>query len=133
MAQKDSQEKVLQFRLLEARLEGLIRHRELVANRLAEIEGTIAGIDEIDKSKGSVAFHVGTGAFVPAKPATDENIIVTIGADVAVEKTVPNAKKLLETMMKEANEALNEVQKEIEALTKMLEEMVPEIEAAHGH
>lgn len=133
MTQKDSQEKLLQFRMLEARLENLIKQRDLVANRLVEFENTIASIDEVTKAKSDVAFHVGSDAFIPANPVADGKLVVLIGADVALEKSAADAKKILEGRKTEIGEALKQIQKEVENTSKMLEGMVPEIEAMHGH
>lgn len=133
MAQKDSQEKLLQFRMLEARLDGLIRQRDAIAGRMLEIETTIASIEEISNAKGEINFHVGGDVFIPAKPVADGKLVVMIGADVAVEKTFADAKKTLEGRRHEMGEILNRMQKEIEGTSKMLEDMIPEIESMHGH
>lgn len=133
MTQKDSQEKLLQFRMMEARLEGLMKHREFIANRILEIDATSVSIDEVAKSKGEVLFHVGGEAFMQAKPANEGRVVVIIGADVAMEKDVPDAKKILESRKKEAEDAMKHVQKEIETISKSLEAMLPELEAGHEH
>jgi len=123
---------MMQFRMVEARLDGMIKHREFVANRIAEIEGTVASIDEISKAKGEVMFHVGGEAFMQARPSEGGKVLVTIGADVALEKTVEEAKKLLQSRRKEAEDAMGDIQKEIENLTRTLEGMMPEMEALNG-
>lgn len=133
MTQKDSQEKMLQFRMLESRLEGMMKHREMVLNRIAEIDATISSISEIEKSKDHVLFHVGGEAFVQAKPSSEGKIIVMLGADVAMEKTVPEAKKILDARKKEAETVSGQVQREIENLSKMLENMMPGLEALQGN
>lgn len=125
MAQKDSQEAMIQFRMMEARLETMVKQRDMVVNRLAEIENTIAGVEEVAKAKGDVLFHVGGEAFLPAKPVQDGSVVVMIGADVALEKTVPEAKTMLESRLREAQNVLGQIEAEIENLSKTLESMVP--------
>lgn len=131
MSSKD-QEAALQFRLLEAKLEGMARQREMVANRMSEIDATIAGIEEISKAKDEVVFHVGGEAFMPARPAKDAKMIVMIGAEVAVEKTVDESKALLHSRRKEAEDVMKHLEREIEGVTKQLEEMMPTLDSGRG-
>lgn len=129
MAQKDSEQKLLDLRMLEARLEALAKHREFVATRILEIDTTVNSIDEISKANSNVIFHVGGEAFMPASPSKEGKVIVMIGADVAMEKDVSDAKNILASRRKEAEDALKQVQSEMEALNKKIESAAMSIEA----
>lgn len=133
MAQKDSQDELLQFRTTEARLEGLIKHRDMVVSRLNEIEVTMNSIEQVAKSKDDVLFHVGGEAFMSAKPHSDGKVLVMIGAEIALEKTPEEARKLLTSRKAEAENVLKQVQKDVESLTADLERMAAHIEGGHGH
>lgn len=133
MEQKDSEMNMVELRMMEVKLENLMRQRELLANRLAEIEGTAASIEDISKAKSEVLFHVGGEAFMPAKPLNENKIIVMLGADVAIERNIEDAKKILESRKKEAEGILVQVQNEIERLTKEATELAQKIEEGHDH
>ena len=133
MTDEGMREKMMQMRMLEASIEGMMKNRDMVAQKIGEIEATIASLDELSRSKGEMKFHLGDGVFFPTTLGGGGKIIVSIGADVALEKTPEEAKKTLESRRVEANKALAETQKEIDALTKKLDTMIPEIESAHGH
>lgn len=120
------------MRVLESRIEGLAKHMEFVAGRISEIEGTMSSIAEVSKAKGDVVFHVGGEAFMPAKPSGDGKVIVVIGADVAMEKTVDEARALLESRKKEAEDVMRHVQKDIEYLTKKMESAAAGLEDEGG-
>jgi prefoldin alpha subunit len=111
------------LRVLEASLESMMKQREMIIGRIAEIDATITGIEEASKAKGEVLFHIGGEAFMQAKPSTDGKIIVMIGADVALEKTPEEAKKVLEERKAEASKIMMQIQKEIENSTRELEEL----------
>lgn len=131
MGQKDDQ--MMELRLVESRIEALMKHREMVANRVMEIEGTATSIEELSKSKGDVLFHVGGEAFFPANPVKEGKVVVMAGADVAIEKNIEDAKTLLQKRKKEAEDILAQVQKEIERLSKEASGMAQEIEQGHEH
>jgi prefoldin alpha subunit len=118
-----SEHNMTRLRVLEASLESMMKQREMIIGRIAEIDATIAGIEEASKAKGEVLFHIGGEAFMQAKPSTDGKIIVMIGADVALEKTPEEAKKVLEERKAEAGKIMMQIQKEIENSTRELEEL----------
>lgn len=118
-----SEHNMTRLRVLEASLESMMKQREMIIGRIAEIDATITGIEEASKAKGEVLFHIGGEAFMQAKPSTDGKIIVMIGADVALEKTPEEAKKVLEERKAEASKIMMQIQKEIENSTRELEEL----------
>lgn len=128
-----SDDGMMQLRVLEARLESMTRQREMLANRMAEIDATAAGIEEASRAKGDVLFHVGGEAFVQAKPSNEGKVIVMIGADVALEKTPEEAEKVLEERKAEAAKIMSQIQKEIESSTRELEELAAGLEKGHAH
>lgn len=132
MSQKEQQEKMMTFRIMEARMEELSRSREALAARMANIENTIASIDELSKAKGDFSFHLGDGIFFPAKTA-EGKVMVTVGADVAMERTLPEARKMLETRKAEAIGAIGSMQKEMEDLSKKMEVLMHDMGIDHAH
>jgi prefoldin alpha subunit len=128
-----SDEEVLQLRTMESRLQGLMQHRDMVAGRVAEIEATAAGIEEVSKAKGEALFHVGGEAFMQARPSAEGKVIVMVGADVALEKTAAEAKELLQRRKAEAEQAMKRVQAEIDSLAKEMESMANDMASHAGH
>jgi len=123
----------MRLRVLEAKLESMARQREMLASRIAEIDATAAGIEEASKARGDVLFHIGGEAFMHARPADGGKVIVMIGADVALEKTPEEAKKILEERKAEAVKIMSQIQKEIESSTRELEGLAAEMEHGHTH
>jgi len=123
----------MHIRMLEARIENMMKQREMLANRIAEIDATAAGIEEASKAKGDVLFHIGGEAFMHAKPSNDGKVIVMIGAEVALEKSAEEAVKILGERKAEANNILGQIQKEIESSTRELETEAAKMEHGHTH
>jgi prefoldin alpha subunit len=124
---------MMHLKMLEARIENMMKQREMLANRIAEIDATSAGIEEASKAKGDVLFHIGGEAFMHARPSNEGKVIVMIGAEVALEKSAEDAVKILGDRKVEANNILGQIQKEIENSAKELESLAAGMDHGHEH
>lgn len=124
---KDLQEKILAYRILEARLDSLVKQRDLLANKILEIQISLNSIDEISKSNEEILFPIGSQAYAFGKVIEKNKLIVEIGAGVALEKNVGEAKEILNRRKKEIESGLGEVQKSVLEISAGLELLGPEI------
>lgn len=128
MAEKELQEKILQYRILEARMETLMRQRQLIAEKISEIQTTLSSIDELEKSKDSVLFPIGSAAYTYGKVIDSKNIIVEIGAGVALSKPADEAKQILNKRSEEMEHAISQIEHEVRKISFEIEKLGPEIE-----
>lgn len=126
--QKELQEKILTYRILEARLDSLLKQRDMLASKLIEIQSTLDSIDEIEKGKEEILFPIGAEAYTFGKVTDKKKMIVEIGANVALEKTVEEGKQILNKRETEMENTLNVVQRGIAELSSGLEQLGPEIQ-----
>lgn len=127
--QEELQQNILTYRILEARLDALVKQRSLVINKILEIASTLESINEI-KESGEVLFSLGSNAYTKGKITDKEKIIVEIGANIALEKNVEEAKNTLEKRKKELEESLREIENEIGKITfslQILSEKIKEL------
>lgn len=125
--QKELQEKILTYRILEARLDSLFKQRDMLASKMIEIQATLASADEIEKSEGEILFPIGAEAYAFGKVTDKNRFIVEIGANVALEKNLEETRQILDKRRAEIENALNAVQKEIAQAYASLERLEPEI------
>lgn len=125
---RELEEKVVAFRILESRLEALLKQREMISNKLLEIQSTLNSIDEMEKSN-DILFSIGSEAYATGKIADKNTLIVEVGANVALEKTVKEGKEILNTRKAELEGAMKEVQKGISEASTMINQLGPEIQA----
>lgn len=124
---KELQEKVLAYRILEARLNGLIEQRRALIAKIAEIQLTQASIDEI-KAGTEILVPLGAEAHAFGKIMDETKIIVEIGAGITLEKTIREGKELLEKRVEEIKNVLSEVENNIVEVSTNLEKLEPEIQ-----
>lgn len=128
MGEKELQEKIVTFRFMEARLESLAKHRDMVMNKVMELESTLNSIEEINKSDGEVMFPIGGEAFKIAKSVDKDRIIIEIGANVALEKTTEEGKTILKKRKDEMENFIKQAQQEILQVTNAMNQLGPEIQ-----
>jgi prefoldin alpha subunit len=124
--EKELQEKLLAYRIIESRLDNFMGQRDAMMNRILEIETTLSSLKEMGKE--NITFSLGSGAHAFGKIENRDKIIVEIGAGIAVEKTAKEAEEILSKRKDEMENALKELQRGIMQLSTGLENLAPEIQ-----
>lgn len=124
---KELQEKVVAYRILEAKLEGLLKQRDMIVSKMLELQTTLMGIEEFEKSDEGVLFHIGSETYVFGRIVNKEKMIIGIGAGIALEKTSEEAKEIINKRNKELKNILNNIEREIMQVSSNLEVLGPEI------
>jgi prefoldin alpha subunit len=126
--QQELQEKVLAYRLLESRIDSLAKQREFLAGRLVELQTTVESIDEIEKSGEETLFPLGSEAYAFGKVIDKTKMVVEVGAGVALEKNIQEAKGILKGRMKDIQDALVTVQRKMQETSESMQMLEPEIQ-----
>jgi len=124
---KELQEKMIAYRLLEAKLDSLLKQREIIASKVVEIQATLESIEEIEKSGESVLFPIGAEAYTLGKVVDKKRLIVEVGSGVALEKNIEEGKEILNKRREDVENVLNSIQKDIMDVSSGLEQLGPEI------
>ena len=134
--EKAVQQRVQAYRSLEDRMDALVRQQAAFASKAAEVNSTLGAIDEIVRGSGEAMVPLGTAVYAKGKVDTAAKLIVEVGSDVAVERTPVEAKAILEARRKDFEEAIEVLQKDIQAVAGMLQGIESEMQAmmrARGH
>jgi len=111
MSQKELQEKMLRYQMLEEKFKQMNQQREMFAMRMMEIEQTKQAIEELEKSgESEVLVPLGSSVFLPGKINKKEKVVVGIGTDTLVEKSSDEVKKILEDRKKTLETGLENIQ-----------------------
>lgn len=129
MSQKELQQKMFEYQVLEENFKQLNQRRDLFTMKLMEIEQTNQAIGELEKSKADDVFlPIGSSVFLPCKVNKNEKMIVSIGADLALEKDLTEAKKILEERRKTIENGLENVQMDMLRIANRMRVLEPEIQ-----
>ena len=96
--EKNIQEKYLQFQQLQQHLEQITQHLEMLHQQQQEIVFSIEALKELQAAKPhtEILAPVANGIFFKAELKGRQKLLVNVGADVTVEKTIPEVIELLE-------------------------------------
>jgi prefoldin alpha subunit len=94
---------VVELRMLEGTAEALQSRVNLVNAALTELRVSSMTLEGLEKEKKDAQLFVpiGGGSYIKAKLESAEKVIVGIGADVALERTMKEAKENLENRIAE--------------------------------
>jgi len=129
MSQKELQQKMLEYQILEENFKQLNQRRELFMMKLMEIEQTDQAIEELEKSKESdVLLPIGSSVFLPGKVSEKEKLVVGIGADIVLEKDASEVKEILGKRRKTLEVGLENVQQNMLQIANQMKVLEPEIQ-----
>lgn len=121
--EKELQEKIIAYRVVEARIESLLRQREALANKLMEIETTLRSIDEVERTDSNLLFSPGSEVHFAGKITDKKNVIVEIGANTALEKTFEEGKEILKKRKAGIENLIINIEKNLLQLSSSLQEL----------
>jgi prefoldin alpha subunit len=127
---EDMQQKYVQFQALHQQIEQIQdqaaqinqRHHELAASKEA-----LQGIRD-SKERAEILAPVANGIFMKVHLQDKQNLLVNVGANTVVEKSVPEVIKLLETQEQELTMKMIESQSFMEELQQKAVKLYEEIE-----
>ena len=122
-------EKVLAYKSLEERMDALARQQDAFISKVAEINSTLASIDEAAKSPAEAMVPLGTAVYARGNIDGKSKLLVEIGAGVAVERTTDEAKAILEARRKDLEQAIETLQKDMQTVAAMLRQIESEMQA----
>ncbi len=126
----------VELRILEGTAEALQSRINIVRSALTELRVASMTLEGVKKEKedASLFVPIGGGSYIKAKLESAEEVIVGLGADVAVERTMKEARDNVENRIEELEKAgtslgqqLNEVIVKIEEHRRELEEVTTKL------
>ena len=129
-SEEDVQKKMLQFQILEGNLRAVRGQLEQAAGHIEDMSRTKMALEELDKVKpnDSAMIPIGAGTFVRGKITNSEDVLVSIGTDMAVMKTRAEALTFIEGRLAEMRKAAEELMAQEKVVVKELQRLQPEIQ-----
>lgn len=126
-----NEEEILrEYEYYTSQMEALKVSLEFVDSSLAELRSVSSALKEISqrKEKSEVFLPIGAGSFMKGKIEDNKNVILSIGAGIAVKKNLKDATAYIEKKISELEDIKNERSKNFEEVVKKLSELSPTVE-----
>jgi len=123
---------VVEIRILESTYNELTSRQNLLERALIENRSALEAIKGLgDKKGGEVLMQVGGGAMLRSAPPKVDRVLVSVGADVVLEKSREEALSILEERTKDVERSIvsivgqrNEIKQRLEADQEVLQTLV---------
>jgi prefoldin alpha subunit len=109
-------EKYLELQMLDQSLNQLNQKRQTLENQMNEFEALKESLKDIKNSKKDSPMHspLGSGVFIKSEIKDTDNVLVNIGSNIVIERTIEDSTKLVEEQIKELDKMLKQLEKEME-------------------
>ena len=127
---EEAREKYMEFQLLQQQLEQMQKYNEELESKLAEFIKTKESLNELNgiHEAGEMFVPLAQGIFTKAKVHGMDELLVNVGADIAVTKSIPEVVDLIERQMKELAEIKEHLDENALKITERLNKLVEEIQ-----
>lgn len=128
---KEAQEKYLEFQMLQQQLEAMHKYLEEIEGKRAEFHQAQQCLRELEKaSPGSELFvPITQGIFAKANIQDTSELLVNVGANTAVTKSIPQVTELIKSQIGEIETVRIQLGGNIEKLTERINSLVEELQA----
>lgn len=122
-------EKYLELQMLNSQLQQLqqqIQTADAQSAEMAKIAVSVEDAKSIEKGQELLA-PLGQGIFIKAKAEENKNVIMSVGADVVVEKSLDDALEVVKRQNDELNTIIFEMKQEFSSGVQKMHEMQHEL------
>lgn len=108
-------EKYTEFQMLEQTLSHMNQRKSTIENQLNEFLSLQESLDNLKESDNNSPMYspLGSGVFIKSEVKDTNNVLVNIGSNIAVERSVEDSKKLIDKQTSELRKILSRLEKEI--------------------
>jgi len=121
-------EKLIELQILSQQITEMDKYVQEIENKINNLIVSIQSLQEFKKQeKEDVLVPVVPGVFFKGKITNKEKVIINVGSNVVVEKSLNEAVELIEEQLKELEKYKNELIKELENMINKANQLQEEI------
>lgn len=122
-------EMINELNMYKSQAELLQQQVEAIQASLAEVEILESTLEDIkDKKSLETLVPVGAGSFMNAELKNTDEVIMSVGAGVAIKKSAEEAKKTLTSQKEELNDSLDKMMSNLQKISQIVAQLSPQAE-----
>lgn len=127
--QQKLDEIVNELNMYKSQAELLQQQVEAIQASLTEVEVLESTLDDInDKKSLETMVPVGAGSFMNAEIRNTDEVIMSVGAGVAIKKSAEEAKETLASQKEELNDSLDKMMTNLQKISQIVAQLSPQAE-----
>lgn len=118
------------YQVLQGQMEELQKNAQTLQMKYVEVETTRLALDDVKKTKEGtdILVPLGTGVYTAGK-THNADLLVEVGAGIAVNKSAAEAEALLERKKKEIEKAAEGLQEEMMSVSAKISQLAEELQS----
>ena len=127
---EEKKQKYMQFKAMQEQIEQTSQQLEVLNEQLSELELSKDALEELKKTPkdNEILASIAPGIFIKANLKDNKNLIVNVGADVTMEKTIPQVIKMINQQKNSMEKNLAQSDMLLQVLTQQALELYREFE-----
>ncbi|MBI2572349.1 prefoldin subunit alpha [Candidatus Woesearchaeota archaeon] len=127
---EEIQQKLVQFQILQKHIEKIGEHVEMLNAQNEELEESLQALRELQQSVAGSAMlaPVANGIFVKGTLTDTTTLLVNVGSDTVVEKTISQVLEMLSEQQKEITSKVTQAQELLAHLHERAQEIYQNVE-----
>lgn len=128
--QEELQQKYAQFQMLQQQLEEVNKAQEALQEQKAELDISVQAVREILKTPKGNEFlaPLANGIFLKGQVTDNQKLVVNVGSNVTVERTLAEVIKLLQKQQEETMQQVIEIQAILAELNSQMMSIYKELQ-----
>ncbi len=129
--EKQTQEKYMEFQMLQQQIEQLSKYMEELNGKLQEFtltKNNILNMDVVPPNTEALV-SMAPGIFAQAELKENKKFVINVGANILVEKTIPQITELLDKQINEISQAQVQMDQNIIELNHKAEELIKDLQS----
>ena len=124
------QQKYMQFQMMQQQLEQISQHLELLNQQNADLDISINAVQELSKTNIDNEFlaPIADCIFMKGELKDNQKLIVNVGSNTTVEKSVPDVVKLLEEQKEDISKRMVEADAMMQEMSMQAMQLYQEVE-----
>jgi len=129
MKDDDLQQRYLEYQLLTNQIKQLQQQIEQLTQHLVDLGGIKEGLDNVSNSEigEELLVPVGSGVFIKASLKENKEAIMTVGANVSVDKNIKDVVIIVDKQIEEVKHVIHDMEMELGNLGMRIEELQKEL------
>lgn len=129
--EKKAQEMYMQFQVLDQHIKQLQKQLEVATHQLIELNTTYNSLDEFNKidTHKEIFVPLSSGIFAKANITNTSELLVNVGANVAVKKDIASTKKLIQNQIEEIKKIQKQMIDDLQKMTNHAAQLEMELQS----
>jgi len=130
MEDRQELEKIInELNLYKSQAEIIQQQVEAIQGSILEIETLETTIDNVgNEDPLSTLVPIGAGSFMNAEIKNTKEVVMSVGAGVAITKSIEDAKETIDSQKKELNDTLNKMLDNLQKISAIINQLSPRAE-----